>query len=270
MLAAYVSDLCYRRLYADPLRQLSNDTEAMQKQLQEAKLDVRREQNKMRQLPMLEQLSLPSDLEVAVTEYRGWLLKLVQDIGIEGASVNSTSPTTNRDAVVRIAFLIRGNGTLEQITKMLRSFYQTDFLHRIQTISLNPAGDGRIRLTMTIESLAVPTAPPSKFRLQSAADTDLADYRLISRRNVFAAGDQVADKIVVSAITSDTAGKRQAWLTNPTGRIQFLAAGESMSYESFGLTVERVEPQFVDVISDGQRSRIQIGQSLADAAQIVE
>ena len=165
MLAAYVADLAYRRLYSEPLRVLTNDAVAMKEQLQAAKLDVRREQNKLRELPTLEQQSLPSNLEVAVTDYRGWLLQLVKNVGIEGASVNSTTPTANREAVVRIAFLVRGDGTLEQIVKLLQSFYETEYLHRIQNLTLNPASDGRIRLTMTIESLAIPSATAAEFHI---------------------------------------------------------------------------------------------------------
>ncbi|MCP4194628.1 MAG: hypothetical protein GY768_28810 [Planctomycetaceae bacterium] len=270
MLAAYVADLAYRRLYSEPLRVLTNDAVAMKEQLQAAKLDVRREQNKLRELPTLEQQSLPSNLEVAVTDYRGWLLQLVKNVGIEGASVNSTTPTANREAVVRIAFLVRGDGTLEQIVKLLQSFYETEYLHRIQNLTLNPASDGRIRLTMTIESLAIPSATAAEFQLESSPQRDLGEFSLIARRNLFATGDPVANKIVVSAITSDSAGKRQAWVTDPTGKIQFLAVGQSMQHESFGLTVDRVEPLFVEVISDGQRSRIKIGQSLADAVKITE
>ena len=264
----YIGDMAYQQLYSEPLGRLVADQETLGKRLQDAKLEVRRQQNKLRQLPELEKKSLPRELEVAVTEYRGWLLEMAEEIGINSVSVNAASATGNNNTLVRIPFLLRGNGTLTQVTLLLRNIYDADFLHGVQSISMSPGSDGRLALTMTVEAFVIPTATGSNLPAQRP-HRELGEYRSIPRRNLFATGDPVAEKIVLSAITSDRDGNKQAWIRDPSGKIQYVAVGETIALETLALTVEKIDAQAVEVVSDGERRRIAIGQNLAASQRLV-
>ena len=61
---------------------------------------------------------------------------------LEQANLDSGTPARFRDLYTRIDFSLRTQGTLSQVTQLLHTFYNTDYLHKIRSLSLTPTSDG--------------------------------------------------------------------------------------------------------------------------------
>ncbi len=267
MLVVYVADLAYRRLYAEPVQKAQTATETLKKRLHKAELNVRAEKNKLAALEDLQIRSLPSNLELAVSSYRSWLLNLIEQAGLRGTSVDSSPPLRQGNLYYRLDFNIRGNGTLPQINNLLRSFYESGYLHKIRSMSLNPAASGQVDTSITVETIVLPNA---KFEDRLAAldpqNTPADEYRVITRRNLFSGGDPVASRIALTAITVDAQGQPQAWITDrSTGQTRILAPGDSLALPGIDLKIVDVSQDGVTVELDGQSLRLSIGMTLSDA-----
>ena len=269
MFVGYLGDMAYRRLYAEPLREAATQTETLRGDLHDTRLAVRREQNRLEQVPQLGQRSLPRNLEIAISVYRGWLLQLIQEVGLEGTNVNSGQPTLVNNEFHRIDFSILGSGTLQQATEFLHRFYRAPYLHKIRSLSMTPLADGNVDLVLSIEALSLISAEQDD--LLPIADTPDANRlsdedRQILRRNLFARGDPLDARVALTAITSDATGRFQAWLSvKPNGRTHLLASGESIELDNVEIQVHAVKPDQIDVSSNGERRRVVIGQTLAEA-----
>ena len=158
MLAVYLADMAYRRLYTQPLLEAQRAIDTLGKRLHKGKLNVRSEQNKLHQLEELRQRSLPSDLELAVSSYRSWLLRVIEQAGLQRTNVDSSPPLRQGNLYYRLDFTVHSSGTLQQITEFLRSFYGCGYLHKIRSMSLNPTAGGTVDSSVTIETLVLPTA----------------------------------------------------------------------------------------------------------------
>lgn len=270
MFVGYLADAAYRRFYSEPLQDARQQAEIVRSDLHDTKLAVRRQQSRLERLPDLNQRSLPRNLDVAVSAYRGWLLQLIQEVGLSGTNVNSGQPTLVRDEFHRIEFSILGSGSLQQATEFLHRFYRAPYLHKIRSMSMTPLADGQFDLVLTIEALALITAERDELLPIDDTEEDrqlTAEDRVIVRRNLFAGGDPINSRIALTAITSDAEGRFQAWLSiRPNGRTHLLASGESIELENIEIRVHQVLPGQIDVSSNGERRRMVIGQTLADAA----
>nr|NIL98747.1 hypothetical protein [Planctomycetales bacterium] len=137
--------------------------------------------------------------------YQAWLLELVNHVGLVGPSIDSSEPVATKSGYHLLSFSVRGNGTLEQLTKFLFEFYNAVHLHQISSLNITPkASIDELELFISIDALAVPGAAdkdgnPRKGQLASRdqlsspwsgrlASANLDDYRLIADRNVFGIG----------------------------------------------------------------------------------
>ena len=270
MLIAYLADFAYRRLYAKPLQDAQNTSQTLAKRLHQAKLNVRQERNKIDQLEDLRQRSLPSDLELAVSCYRSWLLEIIEQVGLQRTSVDSSPPQRQGNLYSRIDFTVRTNGSLQQVSDFLIAFYRSGYLHKIRSMSLNPTASGAVDTTLVVETLVLPNATHED-RLASLepADTPVVspeDYRIIPRRNLFAGGDPVSSNLVLTAITFNAQGQPQAWFSNRSqNQTHILATDQVLSLQGIELRIKQIDAQQVTVDLDGQSSVLSIGESLAEA-----
>jgi hypothetical protein len=263
----YLADQAYRRLYERPLENAERSVASLQKELHVGQLEARRQQKRLPQLDALHPRSLPRNMELAVTAYRSWLLRAIEQSGFEQANLDSGTPATFRNLYTRINFSLRTRGTLSQVTQLLHTFYRTDYLHQIRSLALTPTSDGTVDVSMAIEALSIPSLASSD-RLVEPADVQrdgdpLDDYLVIARRNLFRPGEPPAANVKLSAITSDVSRQRQAWLNFlQTGETRRLSEGESLTLEGSLLHVEHIEPESVEFQLDGRRRRVRIGHTL--------
>jgi hypothetical protein len=267
MFVGYAGDQAYRRLYERPLAAAQQRAVTLEEELNDGQLEVRRQQKRLPELDKLRNRSLPSNLELAVTQYRSWLLEAIEQSGLEQANLDSGAPTRFRDLYSRIDFSLRTQGTLSQVTQLLHTFYNADYLHKIRSLSLTPTAEGNVDVSLTIEALTIPSIasadalPASPGRADPLPPVD--DYHVIARRNLFRPGDPPTANIKLSAITQDVNQHPQAWLSFlRTGQTRILAEGDTVVLEGSSLRVKQIEPEAVEFEIDGRRQSVRIGHTL--------
>jgi hypothetical protein len=108
--------------------------------------------------------SLPSDLEIAASEYHGWLFRLANEAGFEKPDVNVTTSMADRrrrqaGAFRTLRFTVRATAKLEELTEFLFRFDSADRLHRIRNATVNPTqGSDKLDLSFVVEALSLPDA----------------------------------------------------------------------------------------------------------------
>src|SRR5262249_40382771 len=147
------------------------------------------------------------------------LLELVEKSGFQKANVD-LGPVTNRKGFYEtLAFSIRAKGTLQHVVRFLFDFYSAGHLHRIQQLSLTPLGkSGELDVIITIEALILPGTDRkdvlSTMTSKRLHHGNLADYGIISQRNIFGIGGDTdpAHQAFLTAITRDD-GETEIWIT---------------------------------------------------------
>lgn len=208
--------------------------------------------------------SLPSNTEVARSLYQAWLLDVADYAKLARRTVNSTEPV-RRGAYLSMTFTLQGMGSLEQLTQFLYEFYNAGHLHKITSISLTPAGQsGTLSLSLAIEALILPGAD-RRDRLSGGqayrlASLSLADYEVISDRNVFAVGGGGgADPVNHTFLTAVNYvnGEPQAWFTQKTdGSVMKLRTGDALVETGNRIRKLCRISDFEAVRFDGTRSQV--------------
>ncbi len=239
--ALWGADSAYRNLIEGPAGERDQELGKLDQQLSQARDQIIETTDAPDQLLALERLSLPYDPELARAGYQDWLLDLVQQSKLVGASVDAGQPSAvkikdrdtgkPKEVYLRYVFSLRGRGSLQQITDFLYRFYQGGHLHKITSLSLNPVSGGRlIDVTATVEAIGLTRCERkgelSREIVSRLASDEFADYQSIARRNLFARhGDETLAKTVVTAITVGVDGKQEAWISTGVGETKVLARG---------------------------------------------
>lgn len=276
-------DTGYRNLIEGPAGKRDQELDKLDQQLGEARDQIVETADAPDQLLALERLSLPYDPELARAGYQDWLLALVQQSELAGASVDAGQPTAvkikdrdtgkPKEVYLRYVFSLRGRGSLQQITDFLYHFYQGGHLHKITSLSLNPVSGGRlIDVTASVEAIGLTRCERkgelSREIVSRLASDDFADYQSIARRNLFARhGDETLAKTVLTAITVGVDGKPEAWISTGVGRTAVLARGEVLEVDAHAIeVVDVLEGQaLLDV--DGRVVAVKAGQSVQQAEE---
>lgn len=240
-------------------------------------------------LAQWEDQSLPVDIEAARSLYQAWLVELVDDVGLSGPSVTSSEPSARAGLYRTLSFSVRGRGTLEQLTRFLFAFYQTDLLHQVRSLTITPLQRAEdLDLSLAIEALSLNPAGGTgakqaaeapaenvyeQFRRrawrvsQRLAFTELEPYDAIVRRNLFAVGGAFdpTDLTYLTSIT-ESDGQPEIWFTNrATDEVARLRTGDTL--EVGPLTFRLTEVHATDVIIeiDGERWLLSPGDKITDA-----
>jgi hypothetical protein len=119
--------------------------------------------------------SLPADPGRASALYQAWLVQQLTDSGIEAATVNPSIPITDEFLGHRIPFSIECDASAAAIATFIDRFSTTALLHRItnlQIVNSSSGFDDRHRLAVSIEALALPTAPEVAALPEPTGDID--------------------------------------------------------------------------------------------------
>jgi hypothetical protein len=228
--------------------------------------------------------SLPADPELARSLYQAWLIELVEDVEFQAPSVNSNEPVRRGGVYYALGFTVRTRGTIEQLTRFLFAFYETDLLHQIRSLTITPISGGQLLdLSLTIEAVSMirgGSSPPSDdatvfaaFQQQAARRTDrmasdsLPDYRVITDRNLFGMGTdgELTDLTFLTSINV-VDGQPQAWFTSQaTSELRKLNQGDSLEVGPLRFTLVDVQGSDVVLETDGERWLLSLGESLTDA-----
>jgi hypothetical protein len=284
----FVGDQGYKRLIGEPARFHEQQKSRLDQRLRDAKLELAKAKRVGRELEALEKKSLPWDPELARARYQDWLLQLVKESGLVNANVDSGEPITvsradrktkrSVEIFTRYTFTVRAKGDLAQITRFLFDFYRGGHLHKIRSFSLTPLGQSQqVNLNVTIEALSLPQADReaelATLVSEQLARPDVRDYQLIARRNLFGmgGGHWAWKQIVLTAVTYDVQGVAEAWFTAGKDKeTRILRIGEVLAIPSVQMKLVSVTDNRATVEVDGQRYQLLIGQSLNEAAPLVE
>jgi hypothetical protein len=276
----YMVDSLYRNWIEQPTAQLTARIDGLNDELQKTTQDKDMAQRVGKRLEMYGQRALPYDPQLARSVYQEWLLHLVDKHQFKSAAVDPGQPMPveirsrtkrgKRDHIgSRINYSLRGQASLAQLERLLQDFRRAGHLHKIRTLSLNPTGkEGELDVNLAIEVLSLDAA---------AKKDELGSWRLITvegsasdapsdfvRRNLFARGfAKSLNEIKLKAITSDKAGRQQAWFSLPANR-HSVAVGvdENLPLPLHEITVIEILPGRVLVRVNANPLWLDMGQSI--------
>lgn len=271
----FCGDFALRTYVDGPLEQRQARKEQLQKKIKKQKKELAESKLALQTLETFEQRSLPSDLEVARTAYRTWLLDLVGRAQFHTAHVDSSPPSSRKGLYDTLAFSVRGKGTLIHLCRFLFDFYHAGHLHKIQSISLTPLGkNGEIDISLAIEALSLPGTERQLELSTEISDrleyASLKSYLLIAQRNVFSAGGEsdLTKQAFLTAVTRN-GNEPEIWFTL-RGKDSLLKLHEGSEFEIGHVSGSVVEILDDDVILEslGERWLLSIGEALAEAVAL--
>ena len=116
-----------------------------------------------RELADYEEISLPSKVELARSQYQAWLSEIAGRAGIKDLEVKVTGQSRLSNDCTQLNCGLNGRGNLREVTKFLHEFYSVDTIHRIRRLPLRPVPDSKdMKVNMRIEALIMPTAEKDK------------------------------------------------------------------------------------------------------------
>ena len=289
---------------AGPLRA---DRDKKAEELRVLEAAAARPQEARARLEAWKKRSLPLDEKAAQSLYQNWLRQTWKRVGLQ---VKDAKPGTPRQAkgpdkalvYLSLPFTFKGTWTLDHLTRFLFEFYSAGYMHKIQSLNIEPTEDGKVlKLDFSIEVLLLPGAErgdKAKEKPERPLPASLADYqKSIVGRNLFAPYKEPppprvvrvdppkrierppdpppkpppydhSKETIVSGIVVGADGKPQVWLRVKTAdQIIKLCEGEKFQSSKFPEvrgTVVRigVQEQEVEIAVDGKRRLLSKGDSL--------
>lgn len=99
--------------------------------------------------------SLPGNLQVAQSEYRGWLIEQLQEARLDVDDVVPQRTGQRSSAYQAISYQVTADGRADAVVRFLDSFYRSDQLHKISSLTLTPVGSRNVHVMLTVEALMV-------------------------------------------------------------------------------------------------------------------
>jgi hypothetical protein len=276
VLALAAGDALYEAAWAHPRSTRQNRSEKLHADIAKRLNELRALRRSAKQLDAWRRRSLPHDVAVARSLYQAWLLELVSQAGLDAPHVDSANPVSQRGHFHSLGFSVRGQGSLEQLVAFLYTLYRGGHLHQVRGLNITPvAQQGTLDFSLSIEALSLPAANPTDALAAAPGDVlafaQLADYRPIVERNLFAAGGGAADAASQAFLTAvlETNGRRQAWFTlRGADQVLKLSIGDPISVGAFHGAVAQIDEQDVILQADQERWLITIGESVSQASAL--
>lgn len=267
---ANVGDRVVTSMIQGPLQQRRDRTTALEEAIEKRESLLAEARRAGRQISRWQKQSLPADPEMARSLYRSWLLERVNEAGVGGATVDSGSPSARRGLYIALPFSVRGRCTLPECTQLLFTISQAPHLHRIDSLTLTPAGNDVFDLALGIEALIVSGTKHTDRLARGTADLlafdSVGDYQLIARENLFGLGYRdPLQETRVTAITR-TNGEPRIWIDDNTDRgVRKLRLDDRIDVGGLAFRVISATDEQVVLEANGQHSVVELGQTLADA-----
>ncbi len=201
-------------LYLSPLRDRDNRLNTLRADVEKKEGEIRQIQRDLPKLERWQQLSLPTDQELARREYERYLIDILRESGYAPGSYTVTPPKTvdvrmtaaaaRKAAYTPLAFKVKMPTNLTQLVGFLSRFYGTTAMHQIKTMTVKrnttSTQNGLLDVDLTIEALVL-TGPQSKVRPVAYAVAGAAVWaaRPANRLGTVALADPPRDYTLVAA-----------------------------------------------------------------------
>jgi hypothetical protein len=279
--------------YQEAYRQNEKKLENVKEDLLEAKQAENRGLRAQNRLSDLGRLSLPTDIDIAVTHYEDWLRELLEKSNLEVGNLKSKTGSGPHKRSQLIDFDVSAQGTLAELSSFLHGFYQAGHLHRISETTLTPIeGEKALSIALTIEALSLDnckreedlTDRPSKIKLEPL---DRIQVDIVGR-NIFAvynppvtvvetptvqfslADDPVAAQALVSSMTRGQAGWQMSVRMKDSGKIHFFREGDPIAIGAFVGSITKLDGRFAIVTIGKERMQVRLGQNLSQAQPLAD
>lgn len=272
ILLFYAAEWVVDTVLTKPLEDLQDKRAGYQRKIDKSMKKLIQARTAAKRLKEYERRSLPSDTEVARSQYQDWLLGTASTVGLKDLTVNSSQPMNRKGLFSVISYSVRAEGSLDQLTAFLFEFYTAGHLHQIRSISMTPMQKtGELDLSITIEAASLPGADRkdtlTEERIDRLASASLDAYSPFAQRNFFAVGGGLdpTDQTYLSAVNYVN-GKPEAWFTlRDTDELLKLRQGDPLSIGQFTGTIAEIDDADVILESEGQRWLLTIGECLTEA-----
>lgn len=241
-----------------------------------------------------ERRSLPSDRELARSQYQNWLVASLNRAKLDQVIVEPGRTSQLRDVYTKLPFTIRAKGSLSEIVAWLAEFYRADHLHQLRDLSFQPPREGNeLQIAAMVEALVLPEADRTdKLTATTGARLDEARARAaaetIVKRNFFApyvpppppkvekpvvkapppppAFDPAKFTFLTSIIYVDE--RPQAWLNvRPTKQLLKLSEGDGIQVGQFNGRLVRIGDQQIEIDQEGKRRVVSLGHALTEGGE---
>jgi len=273
VVALYLGDRLFQSALREPLQAREKKIQTLNEKIESMEARISKVRKDAKELEVWESRSLPTDTEVARSLYQSWLLELIEQVHLAQPNVDSGEPINRAGIYQSMAFSVRGQGTLEQLTQFLYSFYHSGHLHKIDSLNITPLQKGgQLDISFAIEALILPGT--ERKESLSATDSDLlafdslSAYQPIIQRNIFSAAGPSSNSIELTYLTAVTFvnGEPQAWFRlRATDKLLKLSKGDNIHVGPFHGIVHDIFSSDVVIESDNERWLITVGESLAQA-----
>ncbi|SRR6056297_2759569 len=281
----YFLDAGYRRWIEEPSDQLGNQLQALQQEVNDLQAQQVEGRRLAGRLDSYAARALPWDANLARSRYREWLLQLVSRHELESASVNGDEPRPielrgrldrgqERRIGHTIRYSLRARTSLPRLVDFFHDFERAAQLHKIQSYSLNPLGNGsELDLSLVIETLSLEASPReaqlSDWQRHPDHYPPREAFQTLAQRNIFARGFSASlAAIRLGAITQDRAGEREAWFAvGSPAKTQIVAAGEQLQLPLHSVQVEAIEGERVRIAVNELSRWLRLGQTVGEALE---
>jgi hypothetical protein len=206
--------------YTEMFSRRERDLASVETAVSKKDAQVRRIEKAIDRRRELEKRSLPTNKTEAGNRYHDWLLSLISG-KLGEPSVTPRQATIRAKGYEPLDFEVKGEGTLEQVTKFLHDFYSANHLHQVTSLIIKPQDKtGKLTLTMQVEAIILPGATRKDTLTTEPGDNlaldNYSDYqKAIVGRNLFAEYKPPAPPPTVARATEPTFDlAKLAYLTN--------------------------------------------------------
>lgn len=258
----------------------------------------------LRNLKELKEKSLPSDPGTAFVMYQGWLIRQLEACSIVSPVVSPGPPIAEDSIGYRIPFVVQFDADSTSLARFLDQFHGTPLLHRITNLHvIRSANDADHHVLLSVEVLSVEGAAtieaipdvlpmPNSMTLESAiAKNDFlgnAGFADSTSEVMTASPEATESPVETSQSVAEASApepakhplesirfvasvwngrQREAWLYDSrSGKEVTVVDASNLSFPGVEARILKVGNDSLQLVLDGKICRVQLGQTLNQAA----
>ena len=286
--------LGYKSYYVKPRADIEKKRVELQQSINNGKQTSELWSRQTSQLQQLYARSFPTDRVKAGIQYQLWLSQMLDFCNARNSQVvvgQYVHPRNSGTAVQK--FAVQAEFTLLDLTQFLYEFYWTPFLHRIQTLDIQPQEHSELlKVAMSIEGLTilykmdpkqpyplVDKLPRSVTPTKQLASGPFAAYSPLGNKEIFRVVKTGVDatgfaQLTGTPIITDEGGQPSTisrWYFGTEGRSASYRVGDVMTVGAFVATILDIDADSGLVVLKQDTDRlwvVPLGYALSDAVAV--